>query len=258
MVKVAAALRAHRLATTAVVLGFVGILTGAALGWSGKFKYRQGPDVLIVSKTVAVTVLWAEKTMLGTAPILAVKLQNTSGKAIKAFTISSGKTWVTQSYFMIEESFAPGTIVNQFIPLSSDASQDYKITFGNGREISVSAVFFADGTGDGDSHYVRMLADQRAGIRDQANRILPHLRQLSSKSVLDPDQALTTCEAEILRLPTKQDRQASGDYETGLEDAQRELLNRLNEIKEEKRTHRLPEAAAKQEKLTRVFQSLAN
>lgn len=123
----------------------------------------------------------------------------------------------------------------------------------NGPQFTVTAAYFADGTGDGVSLYVSRIADQHAGIRDQASRILPCLRGLSSAS----EQRLATCEAEALRLPVKMDGKSS-DYEGGLEDARREILSQLNYIKEKTRTALLTEAVEKQAKVTRLFQGLVD
>jgi hypothetical protein len=177
-------------------------------------------------------------------------LQNNSGKAIKALTIRTGKTWVTKNYLLIEESFATGTVLNQTIPPFSESQVD-------GREITLAAVLFADGTAEGDSHYAQMLLDQRAGMRDQARRIIKTLRALSGSSESDQEKSMESCEAEILRMPLKRDG-ASADYEEGLLNSQKWLLNHISEIKAQRRSNHLAEAQAKQEKLTRVFESLIN
>ena len=68
---------------------------------------------------------------------------------------------------------------------------------------------------------------------------------------------MESCEAEILRMPLKRDG-ASADYEEGLLNSQKWLLNHISEIKAQRRSNHLAEAQAKQEKLTRVFESLIN
>jgi hypothetical protein len=202
-----------------------------------------------------VQVLASEKTILGNSSVLVIRLKNVSGKDIKALTISIDKTWVTRSFFLGEEAIAPNSIEDQRIPLSADATQDLNIGSARGREIAIAAVFFANGTGDGDPRYVQMLANQHAGIRDQAKRVLSKLRRLSDGPA--QEQVLADLEAEALALPIKGNGLVSPDYEDGLENARRTLLTRLGEIKEQRRSNRLDEALAKQEKLRRVFESLA-
>ncbi|MBC8028633.1 MAG: hypothetical protein H7Z16_00850 [Pyrinomonadaceae bacterium] len=259
MSKLTQRLKTHRFATLAFSMALLGILAGAMLNWSGKAnnsyeRHRQETiPVRITSQTSAVRVVSIERVPLGTQSMLAVKLQNTSGKEIKAYTIASGKTWVTTSYFLDEESFAPGAIIIKHIPLPSDAPQDFNLLL-NGTEFSVTAVYFADSTGDGVSRYVSALADQHDGIRDQANRILPCLRGLSS--TVGQELAVAACEGEALRLPVKMDGKSS-DYEGGLENAKREVLRHLKDIKEKVQAVHLTEALGRQEKITRILQRLA-
>jgi hypothetical protein len=163
---------------------------------------------------------------------------------------------MTRNYFLGEESFAPGAIENQFVPLSSDTSQDLKIKFASGNELTIAAVLFADGKGDGAPLDVSRLTEKYAGMRDQAARILPCLRGLSLSPGAKHEVALAACEDEALRLPLKMDGRSS-DYGSGLEDVQQGVLNQLKEIKERIRATQPNEAAAKQEKVTRILQRLA-
>jgi len=78
-------------------------------------------------------------------------------------------------------------------------------------EIVIAAVLFADATGDGDSRHVRMLIDKRAGMRDQAKRVLSNLGRLSDNS--QDENALAELETEALTLPTKGKEAVSADYD---------------------------------------------
>lgn len=261
MLKVVSAIRAHRFLTLlAVALGCV--VGGGALGLSRKSEHQQpiqpSNELTVMSKTPGLQVLASEKTTLGNNTILAIRLQNVSGKDIKALTISIGKSWVTRSYFLSEESIASGSISDLRIPLSSEAaqeitpsSQSHQVTL-----TSVAAVFFADNTAEGDPPFARMLADQRAGISDQAKRILPKLRRLSNGP--GQEASLADLESEILALPTKGNGQSSPAYNDGLDTARTTLLNRLGEIKEKRHSQQIEQAATRQEKLKRVFESLAS
>jgi hypothetical protein len=248
--KLTAAVKEHRFINITIVLVIAGIIAAGAFSWTGKAKRPQVSAIAATSKIPGVDVLGVENTSLGSSQILVVRLQNNSGKAIKALTIRTGKTWVTKNYLLIEESFATGTVLNQTIPPFSESQVD-------GREITLAAVLFADGTAEGDSHYAQMLLDQRAGMRDQARRIIKTLRALSGSSESDQEKSMESCEAEILRMPLKRDG-ASADYEEGLLNSQKWLLNHISEIKAQRRSNHLAEAQAKQEKLTRVFESLIN
>lgn len=259
MTKLAQRLKSHRFAILAFSAVLLGILAGILIGWPGKARHfdsgqnAQTIEPVIKSRTLAVRVLGTERTSLGDNSMLSIKLQNTSGRDIKAYTIASGKAWVTRNYFLGDQLFAAGAVENQIIPLSSRGSQD--IAFVPGKEFTITAVFFADGTGDGDSVFVSRLSEKYAGMRDQAHRILPCLRGLASTFGPNQESALEECEAETLRLPLKSNGRST-DYEDGLESAQRELLEQLNDIKEKVRSNNLSDAANKKEKITKIFQDL--
>src|ERR1051326_2599710 len=137
--KLTAAVKEHRFINITIVLVIAGIIAAGAFSWTGKAKRPQVSAVAATSKIPGVDVLGVENTSLGSSQILVVRLQNNSGKAIKAVTIRTGKTWVTKNYLLIEESFATGTVLNQTIPPFSESQVD-------GREITLAAVLFADGT----------------------------------------------------------------------------------------------------------------
>lgn len=248
MFKLTQLFKTRRFLTLALSVALLGILVGVVFGWSGKAqkKRQEGTSPKVTSTISAIRVVSAEVTSVGSSNVLAVKLQNTSNQDIKAYTLASGKALVTRNYFLTEESFAAGSTINQLIPIASDAN--YKVTM-NGKEVTVAAVFFADGTGDGVSVHVASMADLYAGTRDQAKRILPCLLKLS----LTP-QSLSACEAEARNLPVKMDGKSS-DYETGLEFAKDGILRNLHAIKEETGAN-LQEAIEKQEKVTQIFREL--
>jgi hypothetical protein len=256
MDKLIQVLKKHRLPTITFAAIGLGVLSGI-LAWSGMARRRQAVGPTVKSKTSAVRVLGAEKTTVGTMLVLAVRLQNTSAKDVQAYTIGSGKSWMTTNYFVSEEAFASGATINHLIPLSDDDSQSLNAFGKSTGTFYVNAVVFTDGTVDGDASFARMLADERTGTRDQAKRILPSLQALSSAAAPERERALADFEAKIQSLPEKGERPATSAYENGLAIAKRGLLSRLAEIREHLRSGRPNEAAASQEKMTRVFQRLA-
>lgn len=232
-------LRTHRFATLAFTVVLLGILAGALLGWSSKAQ-KQRREIItprMVSRTSAVRIVSIEPSTVSDSLML-VKLQNTTGKDIKAYTMGSGKSWRTKNYFLSEESFAAGSTIEELIPVRTDA--DYKVPL-SGVALTLTAVYFADGTGDGVQLFISRMADLHDGIRDQGSRILPCLRG-----------SFQSCETEALNLPLKVDGKSS-DYEEGLELARYEIMTRLTDLKNANST----EVRAKQEKVTQLFQRLA-
>jgi hypothetical protein len=231
--------RTRYLAALFVVIA-LGVLTGVTVSRARREK-SQSNTPTVVSRASAVQVTAVNPMTLANTSALSVKLQNVSGKDIKMLTISVGKTWVTRNYLFGEESFAAGSTVDDLISLSENARG----------EIVIAAVLFSDGTGDGEQRHLRLLVEKRNGIRDQAKRILPKLRRLSSGS----QQALADLESETLNSPTRLD--GSSDYQEGLESTRTILLQRIREIKERRLSNKIDDAKAKEEKLLRVFEPLA-
>lgn len=246
MSKLTQLLKTRRFTVLAFSVAVLGILGGVV--WTSRAQ-KQKPEGApnVTSRTSAIEVVSIEAKSIGTSNVLVVKLLNTSGKDIKAYTIASGKSLMNSSYFLSDESFAAGTTIDQIIPLSSDAN--YQVPM-NRKEVVIAAVFFAEGTGDGLSPYVSSLADIYEGTRDQAKRILPCLQKLTLTS-----ESLAACQGETRNLPVKENGKSS-DYETGLEIAKDKVLRNLDEIKE-KTGADLNEASNRQEKLTKIFKDVA-
>lgn len=252
------ALKTHRLITSIIGIACLGILVGAALGWTGRPKdsAQRADEVSISSTTIAIRIINVERSKLGNASVLLVQLQNASDKDIKAITISNGDTWVTKNYLLGEEALQPAATVVQMIPLSTESAKDFKVTFEPAKEFKVVAVLFDNGTGDGEERFTRMLSDKREGMRAQASRLLPSIRRLSKSSSYQ-EQALSECEAEVLRLSTKPTDSRSVDYQDGMENVQQAFLKTLKDIKEESRANQFVSATSKRDKLTRVLQHLS-
>ena len=247
MFKLTQLLKTRRFLVLALSVTMLGILAGVI--WTGKAQ-KQKPEGVpdVISRVSAIQVVSIEEKSIGAGQVVVAKLQNTSVRDIKTYTITSGKSLMNSSYFLSDESFAAGATIDQIIPLSSDAS--YQVPM-NRKVLVIAAVFFADGTGDGVPPFVSSLADIYEGTRNQAKRILPCLQKLRLTS-----ESLDACQNEARNLPVKENGRSS-DYETGLEIARENVLSRLDEIKE-KTGADLNEASKRQERLTRLFKDTAD
>ena len=239
----------------AVVLLFVvviGVATGAGISTSGPAPFtgviqsKNAGLPLVTSASSAVRVISVERNNIGESPVLEVSLQNISTKNIEAYSLGSGKRWVTRSYYFSEESFAPNTTEKQIIPLSVPG-------FSPSTELILTGVLFDDGTTDGEAIAVFRLKETHDGLRDQINRLLPCLRELPSTLTSQQEAALSRCESAASSLPIKG---RSSDYEDGLQNAQRELLKQLGEIKSKVRSADFSNATRQRDKLIRIVQSL--
>lgn len=238
------------LAVSAVVLG---LAAGALFAWPKTTKSQKSPiPPSVTSKAESLKVISSELTSIGTNKIIAVKLQNVSNKEIKAYSIGTGKSWLTRNYMFGEDSLMPGQTVDQIIPLAaSEKPADMKGRIA-AQNLAVTGVLFEDGTAEGVSVSTLRLTEQYAGVREQSKRVLPCLRALASAS----ETATRSCEEEISKLPTKAPGK-SADFEGGLESVQREVLSLLTDLKEESRLNHPDNFSRKQAKALMVFERLA-
>jgi hypothetical protein len=250
-------LKTRRFAVIAVSVTVLGILFGAVVGRSGPaglFSRRvaQKDELRVTNKTSAIRVVGMHQRSMGKNEVLFVAVQNISDRNIKAYTIARGKAWVTKSYLLSEESFAPNAIEEQIIPLTSGA-----FSAGDEKEFSVTAVLFEDGNGDGDAIFLSRLSETHAGMRDQADRLLPCLERLASAREFDQKPVLSACESEAVRMPVAGTGRSS-DYENGLQNVQREILTQLTDIKDKVDSRNFADATSKKDKVTRIMKHLAS
>lgn len=232
----------------------LGVVVGATYEYSRRHRQQStsaGPRV--DSKSSGLRVIDTKRVTVGNTSFVFLKLQNVSAKPIKALTISLGQSYVVKNFLLSEEAIAPGASVIE--RLSVPPSIQEGSSTGSQPTIVVTAVFYSDGTGDGDSQYVQLLKNQALGMRDQAKRILPTLRRASGGQ---SEQALADLESEGNALPIKAKVPVSPDYDEGLQKARKILLGQLGEIKEQRRMNDFQGALNKQNKMVRIFESLAD
>lgn len=240
--------RRFAVSLTAVLL--LGVVVGTVIGTSGKGPIAvtaQRDLPLVTSATPAIRVVAMQRTAIGNSPILNISLQNISGKTIEAYSVGSGKAWVTKSYYFSETAFTPNAIETQIIPLDSTnfraASGDFTIT----------GVLFEDGSTDGQAISVFRLRENWLGLRDYTSQILPCLRKLPSTFAAQDDAALVHCETEAGKWTPSKGR--SADYEEGFQNAQRVSLTGLGEIKTKIHSGDLADAATQRDKIVKTFEA---
>ena len=218
-------LRTPRFAVSLTVVLLLGLVVGTVIGTSGKIRnlaMAQDGLPLVTSATSAIRVNALQRTTIGNSPILNVSLQNISPKTIKAYSVGSGKGWVTRSYHFSETAFPPNAIETQIIPLDSTSFRAAS------REFAVTGVLFEDGSTDGQAISIFRLRENWLGLRDYTSQLLPCLRQLPSTLAAQDEAALAHCET-VASMGLAKGK--SSDYADGFQNAQRESLNQLSEIK---------------------------
>lgn len=243
-------LRRFALALTIVLL--LGITAGVLVGTSGKVPdsaAAQDGLPIVTSASAAIRVVGVQRTTIGDSPILNVSLQNISSKNISAYTVGSGKAWVTRNYYFAETAFSPNTIETQTIPLNTKGFNSQI------REFTVTGVLFDDGSTDGQALPVFRLREIRAGLRDHARFLATCLQRAPATLTSEHAVELNTCESEASK------RSANGhssDYQDGFQHAQREFLSQLGEVKSKMNSGDLTGAAKQRDELIKIFERFQN
>ena len=249
MITVPQRLKTLRFAVSVIVVVLLGVAVGTLIGTSGKVPdslTAQEGLPLVTSATSAIRVVGLERTAIGSSSILNVSLQNTSRKTIKAYSVGSGKAWVTTRYYASETAFPPDAIKIDIIPLDSGTFR------GTSREFTVTGVIFEDGTTDGQAIPVLRLREHWVGFRDYASRLLPCLRRLPSTFTPQNESTLADCETEAAKL-SAQGR--SSDYEDGFQNAHSETSTQLSEMKSKIRSGDFSSAAKQKDKTIKILES---
>ena len=241
-------LRTRRFAVSLTGVLLLGVIAGTVIGTSGKVSVLQSTQddlPLMTSATSAIRVVALERTTIGNSPILNVSLQNISPKTIKAYSVGSGKGWVTRSYYFSEAAFPPNGIETQIIPLDS---KSFKAA---GRQFTVTGVVFEDGSTDGQAVSVFRLRENWLGSRDYVSQLLPCLHRLPSTLRAQDEAALGDCETEAGKRSTKE---KSADYEDGFQNAQRESSKHLREIKSKIHSGDFSAAVNQRDRIIKIFE----
>ena len=251
MIRFPQRLRTRSFAVSVTVVVLLGVVVGTVIGTSGRVPIvatAQDGVPLVTSATSAIRVVALQRTTIGNSPILNISLQNISPKTIKAYSIGSGKAWVTKSYYFSEMAFAPNALETQIIPLDSTT---FRAASG---EFTVTGVLFEDGSTDGQAVSVFRLRENWVGLREYMSQLLPCLTQLPSTLAAQDEAALVHCANVGSRWAAAKGR--SSDYTEGFQNAQRVSLSELNEIKTKIHAGDFSDAAKQRDKIVRIFETL--
>jgi hypothetical protein len=240
--------RSFALSVTSVLL--LGVAVGVLIGTSDKVPdsvAAQDALPLITSASSAIRVVGLQRTNIGDNPVLKVSLQNISPKNISAYSIGSGKAWITRSYYFAERAFLPNAIETQIIPLNTKGFNAQT------RDFTVIGVLFEDGATDGQAIPVFRLRENWAGFRDHARILLPCLRQIPATLTTQHAAELSLCESEAAKRSSS-DR--SSDYQDGFQLAQREFLSQVSEIKNKVNSGDVSGSAKQRDQVIKSFETV--
>jgi len=221
-----------------ILFACVGVLLGIGVWASARiFTRLTGAQELkpsIVNKTSALEIVNTTKVLMGQEYVLRVTLKNVSAKNIVSYTYLVGHAGNTRGYAFSEKLFGPGETAEENIPYenlqtaaATSSQREADLVFG--------AAWFEGGTGDGDPKFMKQLADESAGIKEQAGRILPLLRKALQGSEIQEDHVLTDLESQISQLPIEDEATGQSlDYKLGRSTANQQLASRVKELRENK------------------------
>src|SRR6266496_4024904 len=184
-----------------IVFACLGLLLSIAVWSSGRISGKQiAPQELQVrvqNKTHALKILSSRKVGEGYWADFEVQLMNQSGKMVLAYTFSSGESGVT-SFGL---SLAPGDYKTEKIPFGNlEPSADKSVSY-----LRLSAVYFEDGSSEGENVNVARLTNRMAGIREQAVVGLQAMRKAALLGEADPERLTKTIEDDISSTPVAQE-----------------------------------------------------
>jgi hypothetical protein len=196
-------------------IAFVCLLVVVAGPWS-RARPQEQSGLEIKNQTAALQLLSKSEERSGQQYIVKLDLMNTSNKGIVAYTLlKQDQTMLTTNGATIGWVLAPREtdIVRLAIP-SAD------------KILTVFAVLFDDGSGEGDSEIIRQLRDYRIGVRAQFLRASPMLRELQNGHQTPAQRARN--KSELLNLPERHDdMNPSVSKSEGAKHAKQFILNQL-------------------------------
>ncbi|MFN2406778.1 MAG: hypothetical protein ABR594_12045 [Pyrinomonadaceae bacterium] len=165
-----------------LVFGIVVWASGKKMSTSQALKVR----VLNRTKSVSITELQPREE-----DFLTLKITNQSQQSILAYTLSLGRSnGITAFSF----SLAPGDSRNERIAISNLEVLPYDTS---AREVTLAAVYLADGTTEGNPIHSSRLQNRMLGIREQAERSLAALYASSSSTESNSDRLIQKLTDEI-------------------------------------------------------------
>ena len=211
---------------TAFLLGCITLLsTGSSSRNISPQQTLRLEDIKRENKTRALEVTKLEITPTFGDHLAQVTFTNTYDKAITAFVVTTG-IYTPHSKSTITEDFAANE--NAYIRPGKSYTNFFSV--GEMREagITILAVMFEDGTGEGDADEVREIIETRTGKAKVYNYFLPKIREmLDSADDNQKQEGLESLKAQIRDFP--RDNNGKAYIESGISDGKLELLSQIRD-----------------------------
>lgn len=166
-VKAALLILALSLAVTVALRGFS---SGVRIS---EAQDKQATKPNTINQTSALTVVETSVTD-GEYPGVTIILLNQSSRNINAYVLGIGRLSVTTDFASVGDLMKPGATQIETIPLANFSKSEGSKEL---HHLTISAVTFQGGAGEGDAERLDALRDRHRGIREQVEQVLPVLRQ---------------------------------------------------------------------------------
>lgn len=173
-------------------------------------------DIKLTNKTKAFKISSIEKA----GKHIQLTFINEYNKSITGFQASMGEVRITEEFIVNEKSFIlPGTEFTKIY-----AFQSMMIEKG----VSILAVFFEDGTADGDQAYIKELNEIRAGKAKIFDYFLSQMQNALESPDGELPKAFHDLKDKVNRFHIN--KESKGYYEYGIQEGLQDLLEEINNI----------------------------
>lgn len=188
----------------------------------------QDVSVSVTNETKSFQVVNFDKDLeyVKGAEFLRVSLRNDYDKAIVSYVISTGKNSSVQVDFMYSEgadNIAPGEVTEWRNGLNPAMLAE---------GVTIQAVVFDDGTGDGDPVKIKEVTDQWAGGYSQISRILSILDSALKSPDASASGVLYELETQVASLSIEPDDTLHPGSKSGLHTQRETTVARLKELRD--------------------------
>jgi hypothetical protein len=213
---------------TAILLGCIALLsTGSASRVNSSQQELRLEDIKRENRTGALEVIRLEISPVYGKELCQVTFKNVYDKTITAFVVTTSiitpfsQSTITEDFIANENSYIrPGGSYTNFFSVRELTEAG----------ITILAIIFEDGTGDGDAGEIRRIIETRTGIAKVYNYFQPKIREmLDSAADNQKQESLESLKAQIIAFPRVDN--GMGHVNSGVTDGKRELLTKIHEYK---------------------------
>jgi len=204
----------------------LGLVFGMVVWAAGKMSTSQALNIRLLNRTKNVSITELPSTETG---FLTLKITNKSQQTVLAYTLSLGRS---SEIVFFTFSLVPGDSRNEKIAISNLETLPDDTFAG---EVTLAAVYFADGSIEGNSIPGSRLQNQMLGMREQAERSLVALYSSSASTESNSERLIQKLTDEVNKSGEIIDgSHVPSDRLAGRALIKEKLARRLNELNSKK------------------------